>query len=146
MATILAGAPVLGSPQKSAGVLGLGGSCFPKQPSGLIHKIRPWLVQPMAISRRWEAHVALNWEDAMKRFALFGTAMLVSGLWLAAPAEATTQRCRNPQGHFIACPPPAHAAAGAPAHAAAGALPAGVTRDRNGRCHGAHGRFVPCPR
>lgn len=72
----------------------------------------------------------------MKRFAILGALLLVSGLTVAGSADATTQRCRNAQGRFIACPPPAHAA---------GALPAGITRDRNGRCHGAHGRFVPCP-
>ena len=82
--------------------------------------------------------VTLTQEDLMNRFARFGAAILVSGLWLAVPANATTQRCRNAQGRFIACPPPAHVTTSV--------LPAGVTRDRNGRCHGAHGRFVPCPR
>lgn len=83
-------------------------------------------------------HVAILWEDMMKRFDILGALLIVSGLSIAAPADATTtQRCRNAQGRFIACPPPARSAAGA--------LPAGITRDRNGRCHGAHGRFVACP-
>lgn len=65
----------------------------------------------------------------------------------ALPANAATTRCRDAHGHFTACPP-AHATAAPAARPAAAAHPAataGITRDRNGRCHGAGGRFVHCP-
>jgi hypothetical protein len=111
----------------------------------------------------------------MTRFLFIGATIVGAGLWLAAPANSETQRCRNAQGHFIACPPAHPATTPAPTTTAAAArpatqrcrnaqghfiacgstpartttassnLPAGITRDRNGRCHGAGGRFVVCP-
>jgi hypothetical protein len=55
---------------------------------------------------------------------------------LAGPVPA--RRCQDARGHFASCANAGHTATSA-------ALPAGITRDHNGRCHGARGRFVVCP-
>jgi hypothetical protein len=62
---------------------------------------------------------------------------------MALPASAATTRCRDAHGHFTACPPAGATVAPAATHPAA--TTAGITRDRNGRCHGAGGKFVRCP-
>ena len=56
------------------------------------------------------------------------SALAIAGL-LAAPALAAP--CRDAKGHFAKCPP-------------AGAATPAVTKDSNGRCHGAKGKFVAC--
>ena len=77
----------------------------------------------------------------MRNF-MIGAVMAFS---MAMPASAATTRCRDTHGHFIRCPP-ATAPAAHPATAAhPAAATAGITRDRNGRCHAPGGRFVRCP-
>ena len=62
----------------------------------------------------------------MKMLLSFAVAALLTVPVLAAP-------CRDAKGHFAKCPPAADA-------------PAGVTKDARGRCHGAGGKFVACPK
>ncbi|UAK26807.1 hypothetical protein [Sphingomonas nostoxanthinifaciens] len=57
---------------------------------------------------------------------------LTAAAMLTAPALAAP--CRDAKGHFAKCPP-----AGASSSAA-------VTKDSKGRCHGAGGKFVACPK
>jgi len=60
--------------------------------------------------------------------ALSAAALLAGTPSLAAP-------CKDPKtGKFMTCPKK-------------GAAPtAGITKDKNGKCHGAGGKFVPCPK
>ena len=67
------------------------------------------------------------------RTFMIGAVMAFS---MAMPASAATTRCRDAHGHFTRCPPAgATAAPATAAHPAA--TTAGITRDRNGRCHAA---------
>ena len=65
----------------------------------------------------------------MKVLLAFTAIALATSPALAAP-------CRDAKGKFTKCPT---AATGA-------ALPAGVTKDAKGHCHGAGGKFVTCPK
>ena len=66
----------------------------------------------------------------MKLLLAAAVAIVIAGPALAAP-------CRDAKGHFAKCPPAAAAAA-----SSAGA----VKKDSKGRCHGAGGKFVACPK
>jgi hypothetical protein len=65
----------------------------------------------------------------MKLIVALAAAALLSAPSIAAP-------CKDAKGKFIKCPPAAAAAAPA----------AGITKDKNGRCHAAGGKFVKCPK
>jgi hypothetical protein len=68
---------------------------------------------------------------------------------MAAPAAANAAACRNAQGHFIKCPPPAATAthpavAARPATVRPVATHAAATPARRAPCRDAKGRFKKC--
>ena len=62
----------------------------------------------------------------MKIVLLLTAAAIVTAPVLAAP-------CRDAKGKFTKCP-------------TATATTTGITKDKNGKCHAAGGKFVACPK
>lgn len=75
----------------------------------------------------------------MKLFAVLATAAVLTAPVLAAP-------CRDAKGHFAKCPPAGASGAVASKGGVSAAMPAGVTKDAKGRCHGSGGKYVACPK
>lgn len=68
-----------------------------------------------------------TWERCYEVPRRFATAALLAAPVLSAP-------CRDAKGKFTKCPPAAAAAA------------ASVKKDAKGRCHGAGGKYIACPK
>jgi len=70
----------------------------------------------------------------MRKIVVALSVVALSVVALLAGTSAMAAPCKDAKGKFTKCPP------------AAAKVTAGVTKDKNGKCHLPNGKFTACPK